>query len=82
MKKLRFLQFINLWRLIPAYICTFTSTKDDLDIIVDELYHWKKCDQRNESGKFDLFSALLIERKEYRSLLQYRLRGGGTCERL
>lgn len=54
----------------------FACKKSISDIITDELYYWKICDQRKEESKFDLFSALIIERKEYRSLLQYRLRGG------
>ena len=64
---------------MPAYICVFTCKKSISDIITDELYYWKICDQRKEESKFDLFSALIIERKEYRSLLQYRLRRGGIC---
>ncbi len=76
-KKLRILQLANLWRCIPAYLLVFTVKKEIRDIITDELYYWKKCAPRMEKTKFDLFCALILELKEYRSLLYYRLRGGG-----
>ena len=44
---------------------------------IEELYHWKKCDKRKEVSRFDIFSGLMLERKEYRSLLQYRFNRGG-----
>lgn len=75
-KKLRILQLANLWRCIPAYLLVFTVKKEIRDIITDELYYWKKCAPRMEKTKFDLFCALILELKEYRSLLYYRLRGG------
>lgn len=40
----------------------------------------EKCDKRKEVSRFDIFSGLMLERKEYRSLLQYRFNrvGGKT----
>ena len=76
-KKMRILQILNLWRLLPAYLCVYSSSKKVKDIIFDELMHWKKCDQRKEHFRFDVFSALMLTRKEYRTLLQYRLKWGG-----
>lgn len=76
MRKLRLLQIINFWRLLSSYFCVFSTPKAISELITDELYHWKKCDQRKEVGKFDIFSALMLERKEYRSLLHYRMRRG------
>lgn len=55
MKKLRILQMINLWILLPAYICTFTCSKSISSMITDELYYWKRCDQRIENSRFDIF---------------------------
>lgn len=75
-KKMRILQILNLWRLLPAYLCVYSSSKKVKDIIFDELMHWKKCDQRKEQLRFDVFSALMLTRKEYRTLLQYRLKRG------
>ena len=55
----------------------FTRSSDVRNLITDELYHWKKCAQRLENTKFDLFCGLMLDLKEYRSLLQYRISVGG-----
>ena len=55
----------------------FTISSDVRNLITDELYHWKKCAQRLENTKFDLFCGLMLDLKEYRSLLQYRISVGG-----
>ena len=72
MRKFRILQILNMWRIVPAYICVCTAPKNIKLLVVDELNYWKKCDQRKEKSRFDLFCGLMLERKEYRSLLQYR----------
>lgn len=72
-KKSRILQIANLWRYIPAYFLVFTISSDVRNLITDELYYWKKCAQRLENTKFDLFCGLMLDLKEYRSLLQYRI---------
>ena len=72
MKKLRVLQILNFWRLIPAYMCICMAPVEVKHVVIEELYHWKKCDKRKEVSRFDIFSGLMLERKEYRSLLQYR----------
>lgn len=74
-KKMRMLQILNLWRLIPAYLIVCVS--DNKAIIFEEIQHWKKCTRRTEKSGFDIFSSLMLELKEYRTLLQYRLGGGG-----
>lgn len=73
-KKMRMLQILNLWRLIPAYLIVYVS--NNKAIIFEEIQHWKKCTGRTEKAGFDIFSSLMLELKEYRTLLQYRLRGG------
>lgn len=73
-KKMRMLQILNLWRLIPAYLIVCASNKKA--IIFEEIQHWKKCTRRTEKAGFDIFSSLMLELKEYRTLLQYRLGGG------
>lgn len=79
MKRLRVLQILNFWRLIPAYMCICMAPVEVKHVVIEELYHWKKCDKRKEVSRFDIFSGLMLERKEYRSLLQYRFnRGGGS----
>lgn len=55
----------------------FTISSDVRNLITDGLYHWKKCAQRLENTKFDLFCGLMLDLKEYRSLLQYRISVGG-----
>ena len=75
-KKMRMLQILNLWRLIPAYLIVCAS--NNKSIIFEEIQHWKKCTRRTEKARFDVFSSLMMELKEYRTLLQYRL-GGGTA---
>ena len=73
-KKMRMLQILNLWRLIPAYLIVCAS--NNKAIIFEEIQHWKKCTRRTEKARFDIFSSLMLELKEYRTLLQYRLGGG------
>lgn len=80
-KKLRILQILNIWRLLPAYLCVITMPSEQRLLIQDELRHWKKCDQRKETNIFDIFSGLMLDRKEYRSLLLCRLRRGGVIRR-
>ncbi len=58
----------------------FTISSDVRNLITDELYHWKKCAQRLENTKFDLFCGLMLDLKEYRSLLQYRISVGGNTK--
>ena len=72
-KKMRMLQILNLWRLIPAYLIVCAS--NNKSIIFEEIQHWKKCTRRTEKARFDIFSSLMLELKEYRTLLQYRLGG-------
>ena len=60
----------------------FTISSDVRNLITDELYHRKKCAQRLENTKFDLFCGLMLDLKEYRSLLQYRISVGGEYEKL
>lgn len=60
----------------------FTISSDVRNLITDELYHWKKCAQRLENTKFDLFCGLMLDLKEYRSLLQYRISVGGKIRKI
>lgn len=73
-KKMKMLQILNLWRLIPAYLIVCAS--NNKAIIFEEIQHWKKCTRRTEKARFDIFSSLMLELKEYSTLLQYRLGGG------
>lgn len=82
MKRLRVLQILNFWRLIPAYMCICMAPVEVKHVVIEELYHWKKCDKRKEVSRFDIFSGLMLERKEYRSLLQYRFNRGGWGAKL
>lgn len=81
MKKLRILQILNIWGLVPAYICVCAAPKNLKLLVIDELNHWKKCDQRKENSQFDVFCGLMLERKEYRSLLHYRFNHGGVLRK-
>ena len=81
MNKFRVLQILNFWRLIPAYLCVCSANKELKWLIIDELYHWKKCDQRKENSRFDIFCGLMLNRKEYRSLLHYRFNRGGILRK-
>ena len=72
-KKMKMLQILNLWRLIPAYLIVCAS--NNKAIIFEEIQHWKKCTRRTEKARFDIFSSLMLELKEYRTLLQYLLGG-------
>ena len=59
-KKMRMLQILNLWRLIPAYLIVCVS--DNKAIIFEEIQHWKKCTRRTEKSGFDIFSSLMLVR--------------------
>ena len=81
MNKFRILQTLNIWRLVPAYLCVCTAPKNLKLLVVDELNHWRKCDKRKENSQFDVFCGLMLERKEYRSLLHYRFNRGGLLRK-
>ncbi len=72
-RRLRILQILNIWRLFPVYMMIFSLPQSSREIVLEEIHHWKKCDLRSETGQFDIFCALMLERREYRTLLQYRL---------
>ncbi len=75
-KKVRILQTINLFRLIPIWIIINMQSVDRRKLIFEEIEHWNKCVQLNLKGKFNIFSVLILKLKEYRSLLYYRCGGG------
>lgn len=79
--KFRLLQAVNMWRLLPVYVCIQTTQSNVKNLINDEIMHWKKCDQRKESGLFDTFCGLMLDRKEYRSLLHHRMMRGDIIRR-
>lgn len=72
-KKRRILQFLNLYRLIPAWIILWLQPETRRKLILDEMEHWNRCTQRFAKGHFDMMSMLLIELKEYRSLYAFRM---------
>lgn len=80
--KIRMLQICNLWRLFPAYLCIVTANKKLKDLIFDEMEYWLYLLSRDIEGKFNGFSYLVLELKEYRNLVEYRLRKGGVLRRL
>lgn len=66
---------LNLYRLVPAWICLNSLNSVSKDMLIEEMNYWGKCTQKNEKG-FKLFSYLMLTYKEYRSLLVFRV--GGT----
>lgn len=76
-KKLRILQILNIWRLAPVYWGIFMLPGEHREIVLEEIDHWKKCAQRPERGRFDIFCGLMMEMREYRSLLAYRFGQAG-----
>lgn len=77
-KRLRILQILNLWRLGPVYWMIFALPKEQREIVLEEIGHWIKCALRKEQGRFNRFSALMLDMREYRSLLAYRFGRTGT----
>lgn len=75
-KKVRMLQIVNIFRLIPIWIIVNMQTLDKRNLIFEEMEYWNKCAQLNIKGRFNIFSVLMIKLKEYRSLLYYRCGGG------
>lgn len=39
MKRLRVLQILNFWRLIPAYMCICMAPVEVKHVVIEELYH-------------------------------------------
>lgn len=70
----RIKQIVNFYRIIIAYIIIITNNRSFKDFIYDEMYYWNKCCQLNLCNKIDILSILLMDLKEYRSLLIYRMR--------
>ena len=68
MKKLRILQILNIWRLVPAYICVCAAPKNLKLLVIDELNHWKKCDQQ-------VYQAILDQADKIRYISEYYYRG-------
>lgn len=75
--KRRFWQIINIYRLIPGWLILMGQNINKKALIFDEMEYWNKCTKTNCIYKFDMFSILILSLKEYRSLLCFRLRGGG-----
>lgn len=79
----RFLVVLNFWRVFPIWlmiICSSSKTRKDIFL---EIRYWEKCLKMNEKSDFFLLGRLLIEYREYRNLIQHRLRwlpGGGGLE--
>lgn len=67
---------LNLYRLVPAWICVNSLSSCRKDMLIEEMNYWGKCTRRDENG-FNLFSNLILTYKEYRNLLIFRV-GGGT----
>lgn len=77
-KRLRLLQLLNLWRLLPVYAAIHMLPGEHRAIVLEEIMHWKKCACRPEKTQFDVYCALMLDMREYRSLLAYRFRQVGT----
>ncbi len=70
----RFLVTLNFWRVFPIWlmiICSSSKTRKD---ILLEIRYWEKCLKMSEKSDFFLLGRLLIEYREYRNLIQHRLR--------
>ena len=78
----RFLVTLNFWRVFPIWlmiICSSSKTRKD---ILLEIRYWEKWLKMSEKSDFFLLGRLLIEYREYRNLIQHRLRWlpGGVLE--
>lgn len=73
----RFIIVLNMWRILPVYLIIGTLKKKHRELIIDEMYHWKKCANESDNGII-LFGKLLVSYKEYRNLLCYRIKSGNT----
>lgn len=76
------MQAFNIWRLVPGYIFVVCANKGQKELIFDEIEHWLKFISKNIKGRFNSFSYLVLCVKEYRNLLEYRMRKVGTLQRL
>ena len=72
----RIIIILNIWRIAFAYLLVRALNRKLRILIIDEMYHWKKCAHETERGIW-LFGTLLLYYKEYRNLLCYRMKTGG-----
>ncbi len=79
MRKL--LTAINMWRVLPVWMFIKFASTEQKNIIMEELYYWNKCLQREKRGILLILSELLIEHKEYRNLLERRMIKVGGVQR-
>ena len=71
----RFAVVLNLWRILPVWLMVLTMKKKQKALIIEEMYHWKKCGNTPDKG-LRLFGLLLLQKKEYRNLLCHRMKTG------
>ena len=71
----RFAVILNFWRILPVWLMVLTMRKKQKKLIIEEMYHWKKCGNTPDKGIW-LFGTLLRQKKEYRNLLCYRMKMG------
>ena len=77
----RIIIILNIWRIAFAYLLVHALNRKLRILIIDEMYHWKKCAHETERGIW-LFGTLLLYYKEYRNLLCYRMKTGGIFGRI
>ena len=70
---------LNLYRLLPVYFMVRHGKESAL--IFDELRFWLKCSEKEMDNMFLAFSEMLLDRKEYRNLLLYRIYNDGVLSR-
>lgn len=76
----RFLVILNIYRVFPIWLMIMSCEEKTRNEIELEMRYWEKLAKMDEPSSFLLLGRLLLDYREYRNLIQHRLRylsGGG-----
>ena len=78
-KLLRLVCILNIWRILPAWLCVHLLKPEIRKNILFEVDYWGKCTNIDATSLLELFGRLMMEKKEYRNLFCHRIRYGGKA---
>ena len=78
----RFLVILNIYRVFPIWLMIMSCEEKTRNEIELEMRYWEKLAKMDEPSSFLLLGRLLLDYREYRNLIQHRLRylSGGVLE--
>lgn len=70
------MKILNLYRILPSWGLLQLLPGHRKSIIFDEMEHWNRIKELNETNHFGMFSEMMVTLPEYRSLLEFRCGSG------